>query len=34
MKILSTSEDTYMFEYSFVGDIQNKQRGSAKKITD
>lgn len=34
MKILSTSEDTYVFEYSFVGDIQNRQRGSAKKITD
>ena len=34
MKILSTSEDTYLFEYMFVGDIQNKQRGSAKKITD
>jgi len=34
MKILSTSEDSYVFEYSFVGDIQNRQRGSAKKITD
>jgi|TARA_B110000503_G_scaffold85719_1_gene130506 hypothetical protein len=34
MKILSTSEDTYVFEYSFVGDIQNRQRGSAKKITN
>jgi|TARA_B110000914_G_scaffold214627_1_gene217699 hypothetical protein len=34
MKILSTYKDTYVFEYSFVGDIQNRQRGTARKITD
>ena len=34
MKILSTNKDSYTFEYSFVGDIKNKQRGSVKKLTD
>jgi hypothetical protein len=34
MKILSTFEDTYVFEYSFVGDIKNTQRGLAKKISE
>ena len=34
MKILSTSEDQYVFEYSFVGDNENKNRGKAKKLTD
>tara|TARA_B100001093_G_scaffold364770_1_gene349551 strand:+ start:970 stop:1371 length:402 start_codon:yes stop_codon:yes gene_type:complete len=34
MKILSTSENQYVFEYSFVGDSENKNRGKAKKITD
>ena len=32
MKILSTNEDSYVFEYSFVGDTKNKQRGFVKKI--
>jgi len=32
MKILSTNKDSYMFEYSFVGDTKNKQRGFVKKI--
>tara|TARA_B100000780_G_C21013425_1_gene405916 strand:- start:231 stop:608 length:378 start_codon:yes stop_codon:yes gene_type:complete len=32
MKILSTNKDSYTFEYSFVGDIKNKQRGFVKKI--
>mgnify|MGYP001382234488 FL=1 len=34
MKILSTSENQYVFEYSFVGDNENKNRGKAKKLTD
>jgi len=34
MKILSTFEDEYIFEYSFVGDIKNSNRGKAKKISD
>ena len=34
MKILSTSEDQYIFEYSFVGDVENRNRGQAKKISD
>ncbi len=34
MKILSTSKDEYIFEYSFVGDIKNSNRGKAKKISD
>ena len=34
MKILSTSENQYVFEYSFVGDIENKNRGRARKISD
>lgn len=34
MKILSTSKDEYVFEYSFVGDIENRNRGKAKKISD
>ncbi len=32
MKILSTNKDSYTFEYSFVGDIKNRQRGFVKKI--
>lgn len=32
MKILSTNKDSYVFEYSFVGDAKNKQRGFVKKI--
>ena len=31
MKILTTDNDTYVFEYNIVGD-SNKQRGTAKKI--
>ena len=31
MKILSTSENGYTFEYSIVGD-SNKQKGEIKKI--
>lgn len=34
MKILSTSNDQYVFEYSFVGDVENRNRGMAKKISD
>ena len=34
MKILSTNENSYTFEYSFVGDVKNKQRGFVKKIKD
>ena len=34
MKILSTSNDEYVFEYSFVGDVKNKNRGKARKISD
>ena len=32
MKILSTNENSYTVEYSFVGDVKNKQRGFVKKI--
>jgi len=34
MKILSTNENRYTFEYSLVGDTKNKQRGEAVKISD
>ena len=34
MKILSTSKDQYIFEYSFVGDVENRNRGKAKKISN
>lgn len=29
MKILSTTKDSYTFEYTIVGDLKNKQRGTA-----
>ena len=32
IKILSTTADTYVFEYSMVGKTDNKQRGPIKKI--
>ena len=32
IKILSTTSDTYVFEYSIVGKAGNKQRGTIKKI--
>ena len=32
IKILSTTNDTYLFEYSLVGKADNKQRGTIKKI--
>ncbi|AXT59865.1 DNA topoisomerase IV [Aquimarina sp. AD10] len=32
MKILSTDDQTYTFEYGLVGVAKNKQRGTAKKI--
>lgn len=31
-RILSTSEESYTFEYSILGDLKNKQRGTAYKI--
>ena len=31
-RILSTSEESYTFEYSLLGDLQNKQRGTVFKI--
>ena len=34
MKILSTSGNEYVFEYSFVGDLENKNRGKVKKISN
>ncbi|MBT4959313.1 MAG: DNA topoisomerase IV [Flavobacteriaceae bacterium] len=34
MKILSTSNNEYVFEYSYVGDVKNKNRGKARKISD
>lgn len=34
MKILSTKDNQYTFEYSLVGDSGNKQRGVAIKIND
>ena len=33
MKIISTKDNSYIFEYSFVGD-NKKQRGTVKKISD
>ena len=32
MKILTTSTNSYTFEYSLVGDLKNKRHGTAKKI--
>ncbi|MCM5663353.1 hypothetical protein [Galbibacter mesophilus] len=32
MKILTTEKDSYLFEYSVVGDQKNKQKGKARKI--
>ncbi|GAA4114014.1 hypothetical protein GCM10022393_13260 [Aquimarina addita] len=32
MKIINTDKDVYMFEYGLVGDLKNKQKGTAKKI--
>ncbi len=32
IKILSTNEDTYTFEYSIVGKADNKKRGTIKKV--
>jgi len=32
MKILTTDNDSYTFEYNLVGDTKNKMRGNAKKI--
>lgn len=32
LKILSTTKNSYIFEYSLVGDLANKQRGTAVKI--
>ncbi len=32
MKILSTDNDSYTFEYGLVGSKKNKQKGTAKKI--
>ncbi|MEK9613798.1 MAG: hypothetical protein VW080_07730 [Flavobacteriaceae bacterium] len=34
IKILSTTADSYIFEYSLVGDVKNKKRGTIKKLTD
>ncbi len=34
MKILTTTSDTYTFEYNLVGDTKNKQRGTVTKISD
>jgi len=34
MKILTTKENSYTFEYNLVGDSKNKQRGSVTKISD
>ncbi|MBL7473484.1 hypothetical protein [Robertkochia sediminum] len=31
-RILSTSEESYNFEYSLLGDLKNKQRGTAYRI--
>lgn len=31
MKILSTTGNSYIFEYNLVGDLKNKQRGQATK---
>ena len=32
IKILSTNENSYEFEYSLVGDIKNKRRGKVEKL--
>ncbi|WP_340198696.1 hypothetical protein [Ascidiimonas sp. W6] len=32
IKILSTTKDSYIFEYNMVGDQKNKQKGTAVKI--
>lgn len=32
IKIISTKDNTYTFEYSLVGDNENKQRGTIQKI--
>lgn len=34
IKIISTSQREYVFEYSLVGDQKNKQRGTIQKISD
>ena len=34
MKILTTKENTYTFEYNLVGDNANKQRGVVTKLSD
>ncbi|MEN8768263.1 MAG: hypothetical protein ABF256_08550 [Candidatus Arcticimaribacter sp.] len=34
IKIISTSEKEYVFEYALVGDQKNKQRGVIQKISD
>ena len=34
MKILSTENNSYTFEYSFVGDTENKQRGYVRKLSN
>lgn len=34
MKILTTTSNTYTFEYNLVGDTKNKQRGNVTKISD
>jgi hypothetical protein len=34
MKILTTTSNTYTFEYNLVGDTKNKQRGTVTKINN
>jgi hypothetical protein len=34
MKILSTENNSYTFEYSFVGDTENRQRGYVRKLSN
>lgn len=34
IKILTTTDSTYVFEYALVGDQKNKQRGMISKISD
>mgnify|MGYP005731820935 FL=1 len=34
IRILSTKDSTYTFEYSLVGDNKNKQRGTIQKISE
>lgn len=34
MKILTTEDNTYMFEYNLVGDSANKQRGMVTKLSN